>query len=237
MIDFENVGLRYGLGREVLSDMTFRINPGSFQFLTGSSGAGKTSLLRLMLMAIDPSRGRIRLFGKETSQLSKREMPFIRRKLGVVFQDFRLLDHLTTYENVALPLRVQGKTDASYRSDVTDLLQWVGLGERVHAHPPVLSGGNAGSHRIDGTAAGFVPPQFDRAIVTDVMALPEEEARQMARRLARDEGIFAGTSTGMNVLAALRIASNLGPGHVVATVACDTGFKYLNGDLYQSSNG
>ncbi|MCP4070834.1 MAG: cell division ATP-binding protein FtsE [Hyphomicrobiales bacterium] len=141
MIDFENVGLRYGLGREVLSDMTFRINPGSFQFLTGASGAGKTSLLRLMLMAIDPSRGRIKLFGKETSQLSKREMPFIRRKLGVVFQDFRLLDHLTTYENVALPLRVRGKSDASYRGDVTDLLKWVGLGERVHAHPPVLSGG------------------------------------------------------------------------------------------------
>ncbi len=141
MIDFENVGLRYGLGREVLSDMTFRINPGSFQFLTGSSGAGKTSLLRLMLMAIDPSRGKIRLFGKETFQISKREMPFIRRKLGVVFQDFRLLDHLTTYENVALPLRVRGRSDASYRGDVTDLLKWVGLGERVHAHPPVLSGG------------------------------------------------------------------------------------------------
>ena len=141
MIDFENVGLRYGLGREVLSDMTFRINPGSFQFLTGSSGAGKTSLLRLMLMSINPSRGRIKLFSKETSQIPRRDIPFIRRKLGVVFQDFRLLDHLTTYENVALPLRVRGKTELNYRSDVTDLLKWVGLGERMHAHPPILSGG------------------------------------------------------------------------------------------------
>lgn len=98
---------------------------------------------------------------------------------------------------------------------------------------PVLSGGEAGSHGIDGTAAGFVPPQFDRNIVTDVMALPEAEARQMTRRLAQEEGIFAGTSTGLNVLAALQLAAELGPGRVVATVACDTGFKYLDGDLYR----
>lgn len=98
---------------------------------------------------------------------------------------------------------------------------------------PVLSGGKAGSHSIDGTAAGFVPPQFDRGIVTDVMALPEKEARQMARRLAKEEGIFAGTSTGLNVLAALHLATELGPGRIVATVACDTGFKYLDGELYR----
>lgn len=141
MIDFENVGMRYGLGREVLSDLTFRISPGSFQFLSGSSGAGKTSLIRLMLMSLGPSRGRIKLFGKETTTITRKELPFIRRKIGVVFQDFRLLDHLTTYENVALPLRVRGKSEINYRSDVTDLLKWVGLGERMHAHPPVLSGG------------------------------------------------------------------------------------------------
>lgn len=99
---------------------------------------------------------------------------------------------------------------------------------------PVLSGGKPGSHNIDGTAAGFVPPIFDRTIVTDVMALPESEARKMVRRLAIEEGIFAGTSTGMNVLAALQLSSKLGPGQVVVTVACDTGFKYLNGDLYRS---
>ena len=94
-----------------------------------------------MLMSIGSSRGRIKLFGKETSSITRDEMPLIRRKIGVVFQDFRLLDHLTTYENVALPLLVRGKSDASYRTDVTDLLKWVGLGERMHAHPPVLSGG------------------------------------------------------------------------------------------------
>ena len=98
---------------------------------------------------------------------------------------------------------------------------------------PVLSGGKAGSHNIDGTAAGFVPPQFDRTIVTDVMALSEKDARQMVRRLAKEEGIFAGTSTGLNVLAAIHLASKLGPGRTVATVACDTGFKYLNGELYR----
>ncbi|MCB1387507.1 MAG: cell division ATP-binding protein FtsE [Nitratireductor sp.] len=141
MIQFENVGLRYGLGAEVLSDITFDVPSGSFQFLTGPSGAGKTSLLRLMLMSLRPTRGVIRLFGKEAARIPRREMPFIRRKVGVIFQDFRLLDHLTTYENVALPLRVRGKEEASYARDVTELLKWVGLGERMHALPPVLSGG------------------------------------------------------------------------------------------------
>jgi len=101
------------------------------------------------------------------------------------------------------------------------------------ASSPVLSGGKAGSHNIDGTAAGFVPPIFDPTTVTDVMALPEVEARQMIRRLAIEEGIFAGTSTGLNVLAALHLASKLGSGKIVATVACDSGFKYLNGNLYR----
>lgn len=97
---------------------------------------------------------------------------------------------------------------------------------------PVLSGGVAGSHGVDGTAAGFVPPLFDRSVVTDVLALPESEARAMCRRLAREEGVFAGTSTGLNVVAALRLAASLGAGRLVVTVACDTGFKYLNGPLF-----
>ncbi len=141
MIQFENVGLRYGLGPEVLSDLTFAIEPNSFQFLTGPSGAGKTSLLRLMLMALRPTRGVIRILGKETAAITQAEMPGMRRKIGVVFQDFRLLDHLTTYENTALPLLVRGREEASYRNDVTEILKWVGLGERMHALPPVLSGG------------------------------------------------------------------------------------------------
>jgi cell division transport system ATP-binding protein len=141
LIKFENVGLRYGLGPEILSDLTFRIAPNSFQFLTGPSGAGKTSLLRLMLLALKPTRGIIQMFGKDANAIRRSEMPAIRRKVGVVFQEFRLLDHLTTYENVALPLLVRGKHEADYRSDVTDLLEWVGLGDRMHVLPPVLSGG------------------------------------------------------------------------------------------------
>lgn len=141
MISFENVGLRYGIGREVLSDLSFQVAPNSFQFLTGPSGAGKTSLLRLMLLSLSPTRGLVKVFGKEAASIKPEQMPIIRRKIGVVFQDFRLLDHLTTYENVALPLQVRGKMEQDYRQDVRDLLDWVGLGDRMHVHPPVLSGG------------------------------------------------------------------------------------------------
>lgn len=141
MIRFENVGLRYGTGREVLSDLTFSIAPHSFQFLTGPSGAGKTTLIRLLFLNLKPTRGLISIFGKDTARLKRADMPALRRRIGVVFQDFRLLDHLTTYENVALPYRVLGKDEASYRADVADLLDWVGLGDRKHVYPPVLSGG------------------------------------------------------------------------------------------------
>ena len=141
MIEFENVGLRYGMGPEVLRDLTFAIEPRSFQFLTGPSGAGKTSLIRLLFLSLKPTRGLVRVFGRDTSTIRRGDLPSLRRRIGVVFQDFRLLDHLTTYENVALPLRVAGKSEASYRADVIDLLEWVGLGERMHAMPPVLSGG------------------------------------------------------------------------------------------------
>ena len=141
MIRFENVGHRYGIGAEVLRDLDFHIAPRSFQFLTGPSGAGKTTLLRLLFLALKPTRGIITVFDKDTSNLSKRELPALRRRIGMVFQDFRLLDHLTTFENVALPLRVQGKEEADYRSDVVELLKWVGLGERMHVLPAVLSGG------------------------------------------------------------------------------------------------
>ncbi len=141
MVRFENVGLRYGLGSEVLRDLTFKIEPHSFQFLTGPSGAGKTSLLRLLLLSLKPTRGLITLFDQDVATLSKDALAALRRRIGIVFQDFRLLDHLTTYENVALPLRVQGQRESSYRQQVTELLQWVGLGERIWALPPVLSGG------------------------------------------------------------------------------------------------
>ncbi|WP_018699087.1 cell division ATP-binding protein FtsE [Amorphus coralli] len=141
MIRFENVGLRYGVGPEVLKDVSFHIPPRSFQFLTGPSGAGKTSLIRLMFLSLKPTRGFMSAFGKDVTRISPSEMPALRRRIGVVFQDFRLLDHLTTFENVALPLRVAGKEESDYRTDVVELLRWVGLGHRMHAFPPVLSGG------------------------------------------------------------------------------------------------
>jgi cell division transport system ATP-binding protein len=141
VVQFENVGVRYGMGPEVLRDLTFSIEPRSFQFLTGPSGAGKTTFLRLILLSVKPTRGLISLFGRDVAGISSEGLTELRRRMGIVFQDFRLLDHLTTYENVALPLRVQGKDEAAYRGEVVELLRWVGLGERMHVLPPVLSGG------------------------------------------------------------------------------------------------
>jgi cell division transport system ATP-binding protein len=133
--------LRYGLGAEIIRDATFNIAPQSFQFLTGPSGAGKTSLLRLMLLSLKPSRGQITIFDQDAANLDNTKLTNVRRRIGVVFQDFRLLDHLTTYENVALPLLVQGRAASAYRDEVIELLKWVGLGERIDALPAVLSGG------------------------------------------------------------------------------------------------
>ncbi len=141
MVRFENVGLRYGLGPEVLRDLSFRIEPHSFQFLTGPSGAGKSSLLRLLFLSLKPTRGLITLFGHDIATLPRDSLAVLRRRIGVVFQDFRLLDHMSTFDNVSLPLRVLGRTEDSYRDEVVELLRWVGLGERIWALPPVLSGG------------------------------------------------------------------------------------------------
>src|ERR1700742_5103589 len=141
LVRFENVGLRYGLGPEILRDLNFLIPAHSFQFLTGPSGAGKTSLLKLLFLSLRPTRGLVNLFGRDVSLLSKNEVADMRQRIGIVLQDFRLLDHMTTYENVALPFRVIGREEASYRNEVIELLHWVGLGDRVAALPPVLSGG------------------------------------------------------------------------------------------------
>jgi cell division transport system ATP-binding protein len=141
VIEFTNVGLRYGHGPEILRDLNFRIEPGSFHFLTGPSGAGKSSLLRLMLLSLKPTRGTVNMFGRDVGSLDQESLLEMRRHIGIVFQEFRLLDHLTTFENVALPLRVRGQAESEYRENVTELLEWVGLGERMHALPPLLSGG------------------------------------------------------------------------------------------------
>mgnify|MGYP001035419981 FL=1 len=141
MVRFENVGMRYGTGPEVLRDVSFSLEPGSFTFLTGLSGAGKTTLLKLIYVAEPPSRGLITLFDTELATATRRDLPALRRRIGVVFQDFRLLNHLSAFDNVALPLRLAGKRVADFAHDVRELLSWVGLGDRMHARPPTLSGG------------------------------------------------------------------------------------------------
>ena len=141
VVRFQNVGMRYGLGPEVLHDISFVLEPGSFHFLTGPSGAGKSSLLRLTYLAHLPSRGLISMFGQEIATTPRRKLPALRRRIGIVFQDFRLLDHLTALENVALPLRIAGADEKQVMSHVSELLRWVGLADHLHALPSTLSGG------------------------------------------------------------------------------------------------
>jgi len=141
VIKFHNVGVRYGLGPEILHDISLDLEEGSFSFLTGASGAGKSTLLRLMYLAHQPSRGLISLFGNDISTTPRRELPELRRRIGVVFQNFRLIDHLTTMENVALPLRVSGVSEKQINNNVSELLSWVGLSDQIDSRPPTLSGG------------------------------------------------------------------------------------------------
>ncbi len=142
-IRFEHVGMRYGRQEEVLKDVNFSLKRGSLNFVTGPSGAGKTSLLKLMYLHMRPSRGLITLFGQDTALLKPPAVLALKRRMGIVLQDFLLVDHLNIFENVALPLRVTGQARESYVGDVTSLLKWIGLGERLNALPMTLSGGEA----------------------------------------------------------------------------------------------
>ncbi len=141
IIQFDNIGLRYGADREVLSDISFSLYPGSFYFLTGASGAGKTSLLKLIYLAQRPSRGVIRMFGTDIITQPRDHLPLFRRRIGTVFQDFRLVPHLSAFDNVALPLRISGMSESEVRKPVEDMLEWVGLDHRADARPQTLSGG------------------------------------------------------------------------------------------------
>lgn len=142
IVRFDNVGLRYGTDREVLSDVSFTLYPGSFYFLTGASGAGKTSLLKLLYLAQRPSRGIISMFGSDVITLPRGRLPEFRRRIGTVFQDFRLVPHLSAFDNVALPLRISGMVgEDEIRTHVHDMLEWVGLDQRAEARPETLSGG------------------------------------------------------------------------------------------------
>jgi cell division transport system ATP-binding protein len=145
MIRFEDVGLHYGRGSaagpEVLRDLSFAVPEGGFRWLLGPSGAGKSSLLRLMYLAIRPTRGRVLILGADTARADRRMLPRLRRRIGVVFQDFRLLPHLTAFDNVALPLRLGSRPEGEIRADVGEMLRWVGLSAKLAARPPELSGG------------------------------------------------------------------------------------------------
>ena len=146
------------MATETLRDISLSIEPRSFQFLTGPSGAGKSTLLRLILLSLRPTRGLISLFGRETSGLSKGDLTSFRRRIGVVFQDFRLLDHLSIYQNVALPLIVQGRDERGFQAEVRELLKWVGLGDKMTALPPTLSGGE--KQRVAIARALIVQPEL-----------------------------------------------------------------------------
>jgi cell division transport system ATP-binding protein len=146
MVRFEDVGLRYGragqgAGIEVLHDLNLVLPEGSFRWLLGPSGAGKTSLLRLMYLAVRPTRGRLTVLGTDVGEARRRALPRLRRRIGVVFQDFRLLAHLSAFDNVALPLRLSGRPEGQIQADVTEMMRWVGLSKLADARPAAMSGG------------------------------------------------------------------------------------------------
>lgn len=140
-VRLESVGFGYINRPDVLRDINLVLTRGSFHFLTGPSGAGKTSLLRLLTLAERPTSGRLSLFGSDVTGIGDQDRPLLRRRMGMVFQDFRLLDHLDAFENAALPLRLAGRRRADYADDVREMLEWVGLGDRITARPSALSGG------------------------------------------------------------------------------------------------
>ncbi len=145
MVRFEQVGLRYAhagqVGPDVLHDLSFIIPEGGFRWLLGASGAGKSSLLRLMYLAARPTSGRVSVLGCDVGRSERRALPRLRRRIGVVFQDFRLMPHLSAFDNVALPLRIAGRPEGQIRADVQEMLRWVGLIDKLGSRPPQLSGG------------------------------------------------------------------------------------------------
>ncbi len=141
IVRLDGVGLRYGAGAAVLHDLSFAFPAGAFRWLLGESGAGKTSLLRLLTLAVRPTSGRLSLFGSRIETASRRDLPPLRRRIGIVFQGCRLLPHLSAFDNVALPLRLAPRPQALLRADVTEMLRWVGLEQRMAALPCELSSG------------------------------------------------------------------------------------------------
>jgi cell division transport system ATP-binding protein len=140
-VRLSGVGFGYAVTHHALRDVNVTLPAGSFHFLTGASGAGKSTLLKLLTLAEQPTAGTLHLFGEDATAAPRRALPAFRRRMGVVFQDFRLLDHLSAFDNVALPLRLTGRKQADYADDVAEMLDWVGLGDRMDERPPALSGG------------------------------------------------------------------------------------------------
>ncbi|NJC41075.1 cell division transport system ATP-binding protein [Brevundimonas alba] len=140
-VRLSGVGFGYADGPGVLRDINLILAAGSFHFLTGPSGAGKSTLLKVLTLAERPTAGRLTLFGEDAGEAPRSALPRFRSRMGVVFQDFRLLDHLSAFDNVALPLRLAGAKRDSYADNVVEMLDWVGLGERMDDRPPTLSGG------------------------------------------------------------------------------------------------
>ncbi len=199
MITFENVGMRYDMGAEVLKDVSFSLDRGSFHFLVGPSGAGKTTLLKLLYLAHRPSRGLINYFGRDLMTLERDALPRLRRRIGVVFQDFRLFDHMSAFENVALPLRIQGAKKAQVADHVEELLAWVGLEDRMHARPATLSGGekqrvaiaraiiNKPDLLVADEPTGNVDPEMSRRLMHLFVALNKEGTTTVVA--THDEGL------------------------------------------------
>ena len=189
-VRLDGVSLSYERTGEVLSEIDLKLASGSFTFLTGPSGAGKSSLLKLLYLAHAPDRGVVRLFGRATHDLKRQQLSALRRRIGVVFQEFRLLSHLTAAENVALPLRVAGRKASSYRQEVTDLLRWVGLGERMDAPVPSLSGGE--QQRVAIARALINKP--DLVIADEPTGNVDEEMGRRILRLLAELNRRAGTT-------------------------------------------
>ena len=143
IVAFDKVSMRYGRGAEIFSDVSFSLEPRSFTFLTGASGAGKSTLLKLIYLALRPTRGLVRLFDNDVLGADRKSLQQLKRRIGVVSQDFALIPHLNVYENAVLPLIAAGQDTKKLAADAKELLAWVGLGDKLHALPPTLSGGEA----------------------------------------------------------------------------------------------